>query len=67
MVPVNQAPDIDYYWRVKATWPTAWSVTTPSPVTYGSTRSRIPEITGPPDDQDITDVVLDWNKVDGAK
>ena len=68
VVPVNQAPDVDYFWRVKATLADGVvERTAPATFQYHVLPIATPEITGPPDDQDISDVVLDWDKVDGAR
>lgn len=66
VVPDNQAPDITYHWRVRATLDTniytAWS----QERTYRVLPLDAPRITGPGNDVDVTDIVLDWEPVPGA-
>ncbi|MGF9760571.1 hypothetical protein AAII07_35820, partial [Microvirga sp. 0TCS3.31] len=67
VVPDNQAPGVTYFWRVRADLADGYSTE------YSDTREYVvapiaqPEMTSPSSDDDITDVVLDWTPVAGAK
>lgn len=63
----NQEPGVDYYWRVRATLGNSVSTAFSDARTYSVRPIGTPAITGPAYDQDITDVVLEWEPVPGAK
>jgi hypothetical protein len=63
----NQAPDIRYYWRVQATLANGVSTDRSSARSYSVMPIGTPAIAGPAYDEDVTDVVLDWEPVPGAK
>ncbi|GAA5137095.1 hypothetical protein GCM10023339_76930 [Alloalcanivorax gelatiniphagus] len=63
----NQAPDVDYFWRVQATLANGVLSDRSSTRTYSVRPIATPAITGPAYDEDVTDVVLDWQPVPGAK
>ena len=67
VVPDNQDPDVRYWWRVSATLADGVSTEHSVPRSYVLEPIDTPTITGPGDDADITDVVLDWEPVAGAK
>lgn len=67
VVPDNQAPGVEYYWRVRATLGNAVTTDVSDTRTYSVLPIDIPAITGPLHDQDVIDVVLEWEPVPGAK
>ena len=67
VVPDNQAPDVTYFWRVRANLADGYSTEYSDSRTYVVAPIAQPEITSPGSDEDITDVVLDWTSVAGAK
>lgn len=67
VVPDNQAPGVEYFWRVRATLSDGVSTDYSSSRTYNVDPIDTPAITGPPDTVDVTDVMLDWDPVPGAK
>ena len=67
VVPDNQAPDVTYFWRVRADLTDGYSTEYSENRTYVVAPIAQPEITSPGSDEDITDVVLDWSPVDGRE
>jgi len=67
VVPNNQAPDVTYYWRVRADLADGFSTDYSPPRSYAVAPIAQPTIAAPASDQDVTDVVLDWSPVPGAK
>lgn len=67
VVPDNQAPDVTYYWRVRANLADGVSTDFSSHRSYDVGPIATPPITAPANDLDITDVVLDWEPVPGSK
>ncbi|WP_107766387.1 Ig-like domain repeat protein [Nocardioides terrigena] len=67
VVPDNQDPDVEYWWHVSATLGDGVSTEFSDTRSYTLAPIDTPTITGPADDEDITDVVLDWDPVAGAQ
>lgn len=67
VVPDNQAPDVVYYWRVRANLVDGVATDFSSPRSYEVAPIALPVITAPANDLDITDVVLDWDPVPGSQ
>lgn len=67
VVPNNQAPDVTYFWRVRANLADGFSTNYSDPRSYTVAPIEQPTILGPGSDDDVTDIVLDWSPVPGAK
>ncbi|QSR33059.1 hypothetical protein CFI00_21645 [Nocardioides sp. S5] len=67
VVPNNQAPDVTYYWRVRADLADGFSTDYSDDRSYTVAPIVQPTIIGPSTDEDVIDVVLDWSPVPGAK
>ena len=67
VVPDNHAPDVTYYWRVRADLANGFSTNYSDYRSYAVAPIVQPAILGPGSDQDVTDIVLDWSPVPGAK
>lgn len=67
VVPDNQAPDVTYHWRVRATLDRNIFTDHSAARTYTVLPLPAPVVTGPGNDVDVTDVVLDWQPVPGAE
>lgn len=63
----NQAPGIEYFWRVQAVLANSVSTDFSGTRSYSVLPIGTPAIIGPVYDEDVTDVVLDWDPVPGAK
>ena len=63
----NQAPGVDYFWRVQAVLANGVASDRSSTRIYSVEPIATPALTGPAYDEDVTDVVLDWDPVPGAK
>ncbi len=63
----NQAPGIEYFWRVQAVLANGVSTDRSGTRSYSVLPIGSPAIIGPEHDEDVTDVVLDWDPVPGAK
>ena len=63
----NQAPYVDYYWRVRATLSDGVSSDYSESRSFDVEPIGTPTVTAPSNDEDITDVVLDWDPVHGAQ
>ncbi len=63
----NQAPGVDYFWRVQATLGDGVVSDRSSIRSYSVSPIDTPAITGPVYDEDVIDVVLEWEPVPGAK
>ena len=67
VVPDNHAPDVTYYWRVRADLANGFSTNYSDYRSYAVAPIVQPAILGPGSDQDITDIVLDWSPVAGGE
>lgn len=67
VVPDNQPPGVTYFWRVRATLNNGVATAFSDHRSYVVGALEPPVIQGPANDLDITDVVLDWDPVPGAK
>jgi hypothetical protein len=63
----NQAPYVDYYWRVRATLSDGVATDYSEARSFDVQPIGTPEVVAPTNDEDITDVVLDWKPVRGAQ
>ncbi|GGD07475.1 Ig-like domain repeat protein [Nocardioides daphniae] len=67
VVPDNQSPEVTYHWRVRATLAANILTNVSATRSYTVHALPAPQITSPANDEDVTDVVLDWEPVPGAK
>ena len=63
----NQAPGVDYFWRVQAVLANGVSTDRSDTRSYSVQPIVTPAIARPAYDEDVTDVVLEWAAVPGAK
>ncbi|WP_162598612.1 Ig-like domain repeat protein [Nocardioides gilvus] len=66
-VPANQSPGEEYHWRVRATLASGVFTAFSDTRTYQVFALPAPEVVAPRNGDDITDVVLEWKPVPGAK
>lgn len=66
VLPESQVPGVTYRWRVRATLATGVFSDYSQPGSFEVPALDAPVVLGPGNDEDVTDVVLDWAPVPGA-